>query len=154
MRLDRALALALLAFSVGYGYLAWRYPLLPFERGLPFKPNTLPIGLAVVGSILSIIVAARPGDGDGLSEDAAGWRAFDWRAAGGVFVLALLYAAAIRPLGYLPATTAFLVAGPVLLGERKLRILIPVAAGVAFFTWLIVHHGLGVFLRPWPAFWS
>ena len=54
--LNRLVALVLLAFSSGYCYLAYSYHLLPFERFLAVKPNTMPIGLAIAGIICSIAI--------------------------------------------------------------------------------------------------
>lgn len=150
MRLDRAIALGFLAFCVGYGVLAWEYPLLPFERHVPFRPNTMPLGLAAVGTILSFAVLIWPGGEEGLSEDADGWRRFDWRAAAAVAGLMILYAGALRPLGYIPATSLFLICAAAVLGERRFKILIPSAAIAALATWWLVQEGLGVFLSPWP----
>lgn len=150
MRPDRIVALGFLTFSIGYGVLAWQYPLLPFETRVLFKPNTLPLGLAAAAILLSFAVLIRPGGEEGLSEDADGWRGFDWRSTAAVLVLMLLYAATIRPLGYIPATTLFLVSAAAALGERRFYILIPVSLGAALFTWYLVQEGLGVFLRPTP----
>ena len=47
--INRWIALGMLAFSSGYGYLAFTYKILPFEQFLAMKPNTLPIGLALAG---------------------------------------------------------------------------------------------------------
>ena len=56
LNLNRIVALSLLAFSSGYGYLAYTYHLLPFERFLAVKPNTMPIGLSIAGIICSIAI--------------------------------------------------------------------------------------------------
>lgn len=77
LSVDRSIALLLLAFSVGYGYLAWTHPLLPFEARMPFKPNTLPLGLSVLGAVFSLAVLLFESS-DTLADDARGWRGFDW----------------------------------------------------------------------------
>ena len=58
--LNRVVALVLLAFSSGYLYLAYSYHLLPFERFLAVKPNTMPIGLAIGGIVCSLVILIRP----------------------------------------------------------------------------------------------
>ena len=63
----RWVALGLLAFSSGYGYMALTYRILPFERFLAMKPNTLPIGLAVAGMICSIALLLMPEGQDSAS---------------------------------------------------------------------------------------
>ena len=60
LSINRWVALGLLTFSSGYGYLAFTYRILPFERFLAMKPNTLPIGLAVAGMICSIALLLMP----------------------------------------------------------------------------------------------
>lgn len=154
LRPDRFVALCLLAFAVAYGAIAWQYPLLPFEQATPFKPNTMPLGLAAVAVVLSFVVVLFPGGKSGLAEDAAGWRDFDWRAAVALLVLAVLYAAVIRPLGYLAATTLFIVAAAAALGERRFVVLTAVAFIAALATWYLVQEVLGVFLKPLPAGWG
>ncbi|MDP6855471.1 MAG: tripartite tricarboxylate transporter TctB family protein [Arenicellales bacterium] len=150
IRPDRIVALLLIAFSIGYGLLAWNYELLPFEEQMPFKPNTMPVGLAIAGIILAVAVLIFPGGHSGLSSDADGWRRFDWISTGAIFLLMVLYALTLRPLGYVLSTTLFLVLGAIVLGERRFKVLIPVAAITAYGTWYLVQQVLGVFLRPWP----
>jgi|TARA_B100001964_G_C14155606_1_gene564141 putative tricarboxylic transport membrane protein len=150
IRPDRIVALLLIAFSIGYGLLAWNYALLPFEEQMPFKPNTMPVGLAIAGIILAVAVLIFPGGHRGLSSDADGWRRFDWISTGAIFLLMVLYALTLRPLGYVLSTTLFLVLGAIVLGERRFTVLIPVAAITAYGTWYLVQQVLGVFLRPWP----
>jgi putative tricarboxylic transport membrane protein len=58
----------------------------------------------------------------------------------------------LRPAGFLFSTTAFLAVGAILLGERKLHILLPIALIAAGSVWYLVQEVLGIFLRPWPFF--
>ena len=148
---DRLIALLMLAFSVGYGYLAWTHPLLPFEARQPFKPNTLPMGLVVLAAALSLATLVYESSDD-LPEDATGWRNFEWRTAGLLVALMIGYTILLRPAGYIFATTAFLVGGAILLGERKYGVLITIALITSVLTWLIVQRGLGIYLVPLPAF--
>ena len=153
VRPDRLVALVILAFTIGYGMLAWDYQLLPFETRMPFKPNTMPIGLAVISLFFSIAVLVAPGGAPGgLSDDASGWRDFDWKRTIGLIVLMLVYAFLLRPAGYLLATTGFLALGGFILGERRYIILIPVAVAGAFSTWYLVDQMMGIYMKPWPAF--
>lgn len=150
MRPDRIVALAMLAFAIVYGVLAWQYPLLPFERAMPFKPNTLPKGLAVAAGVLSFAVLLFPGGGEDSGETKH-WRSYDWRRAVAVFVLALLYAAALRPLGFVLATFLFLFSGALVLGERRFGLLMVVPLVAALVSWWLVQEALGVYLSPLPA---
>ena len=153
VRPDRLVALVILAFSIGYGMLAWDYQLLPFEQRMSFKPNTMPIGLAALGIFFSLAVLVSPGDGaSGLSDDASGWRGFDWKRTIGLIVLMIVYAFLLRPAGYLLATTGFLALGGWLLGERRYHYLIPIAVTGALSTWYLVDHLLGIYMKPLPGF--
>lgn len=151
-RPDRIVALAMLAFAVFYGVLAWDYSLLPFERAAPFKPNTLPKGLAVAAGVLSFLVLLFPGDEVG--GEGEGWRKMDWRRAVAVFVLALLYAAALRPLGFLSSTTLFLMLGARVLGEHRWKLLLTIPFIAALISWYLVQELLGIYLSPLPLVFS
>jgi putative tricarboxylic transport membrane protein len=64
----------------------------------------------------------------------------------------VLYALCLRPVGFLVSTSAFLIMGSFLLGERKWHIMIPVAFVATGSVWYLVQEVLGIFLRPLPAF--
>ncbi|MDB9945677.1 tripartite tricarboxylate transporter TctB family protein, partial [Ascidiaceihabitans sp.] len=71
-----------------------------------------------------------------------------------LFLLGLMvaYALCLRPVGFLGSTMFFLIAGSVVLGERRWFIMIPVAAFASGGIWYLVQEVLGIFLRPWPFF--
>jgi len=153
-RLERLVALAFLTFCSGYAWLAWNYPLLPFERNMPFKPNTLPMGLSVLGIILSLAVLLQPGHHDhtGSSENLISETGHEhnWIHPLLLIVLMIGYALTLRPLGFIFTTSAFLIIGGVVLGERKLYILVPVALITASTIWYVTQKLLGIYLNPWP----
>ena len=150
-RPDRLVALAVLAFSIGYSMLALNYQLLPFERSLAFKPNTMPIGLGGLGVLFSLAVLVAPGGGR-IADDAEGWRQFDWTRAIAIVALMVAYALLLRPAGFVGSTTAFLVCGAVIVGERRFAVLFAVAFLGAIGTWALVEKALGIYLKPWPDF--
>ena len=158
--LNRAVALVLLAFSSGYLYLAYSYHLLPFERFLAVKPNTMPMGLAIGGIICSLIILIQPqvpdveGDGTVNRPDAEylqNPQNFNWGQGIGLLVLAAVYAVSLHALGFLFCTSAFLVLGGILLGERRYTFLIPIAITASVLVWYLVDEVLTIFLRPWPS---
>lgn len=151
LTIDRWVALFMLAFSVGYGYLAWVHPLLPFEARMPFKPNTLPLGLAVLGVVFSLATLMFE-SGEELADDVKDWRIFDWKRTAALIGLMVAYALLLRPLGYVPATSLFLIIGGLVLGERNYALLTFVAVAVSVSTWYLVQQVLGIYLVPWPAF--
>ncbi len=161
LSINRWVALGLLAFSSGYGYLAFTYRILPFERFLAMKPNTLPIGLAVAGMICSIALLLMPEGQDsesgeektGLGSDHKNLESpgdYEWGKGVALLVLAVVYALSLRQAGFLLSTSMFLIIGGVMLGERKYWILVPVSCFASFLVWYLVDEVLTIFMRPLP----
>ena len=161
LSIHRWVALGLLAFSSGYGYLAFTYRILPFERFLTMKPNTLPIGLAVAGMICSVALLLMPeGQNSGSSEENQVLGSdhkylespgdYEWGKGVGLLILAVMYALSLRYLGFLIATSSFLIISGLMLGERKYWVLVPVSCFASFLVWYLVDDVLTIFMRPWP----
>jgi len=159
MALDRWIALIILMISIAYGYTAFftmDAQLPPFMQRNPVWPSTFPKVLSVLAIItcLSILVGFEK-SGDGPKEGEINYRRlWDYNIGQVGILLALMvaYAIALRPVGFLAATTIFLVAGSVTLGERRWHIMIPVALIATVGIWYLVQEVLGIFLRPWPFF--
>ncbi len=158
MALDRWVAILFLAVSLVYGYSAYNYPLLPFERNMVFLPNTLPMALSVLAVIVSLIIAVAPRmtkDPDSLGDvDLAQLRRFKIGQTLGLVGAMVLYALLLRPIGFLTATALFIAGTSIILGERKFQVLIPIAIVTSGAIWYLVQETLGIFMRPWPAFLS
>ena len=158
MALDKWIAILFLIISIVYGYAAFTYHLLPFERNMSFLPNTMPMVLSVFGALFAIMILLSPSPKPDESGDALGdinlakWREYKVGQAIGLIVAMILYALAIRPIGFIAATTLFLVGSGWILGERKLPLMIGVALVGALTVWFLVQETLGIFLRPWPWF--
>lgn len=155
MSLDRWIAVFFLLFSIVYGYAAYNYPLLPFEQNMVFLPNTMPIGLAAIGIALSLLLIFKPAKTADDTDDAVNTedlKNYNFGQAIGLLIAMVVYALALRPIGFLAATTLFLSVGSFILGERKFHIMIPVSLVGAFVIWYLVQELLGVFLRPLPLF--
>ena len=161
LSINRWVALGLLAFSSGYGYLAFTYRILPFERFLAMKPNTLPIGLAVAGMICSIALLLMPEGQDSeygeektvLGSDHKYLESpgdYEWGKGVALLVLAVVYALSLRQAGFLLSTSMFLIIGGIMLGERKYWILVPVSCFASFLVWYLEDEVLTIFMRPLP----
>ena len=160
MTLERAIALIFVAVCLVYGYTAFvvmEAGLLPFELNMTFLPNVLPKWLSVLGVLVGLAVliqsgpkANREADPDGIEFRNLG----QYKLGQAILLLILMiaYALLLRPVGFLTATTLFLVLGAVTLGERRYVVLVPVAVLSAFLIWYLVQEVLGIFLRPWPWF--
>ena len=158
MPLDRILALFFLVVSAVYGFAAYNYPLLPFERNMVFLPNTLPMALSALGAIVSLVILVTPrasADGDSLGDvSAQELQRFEFAKTFGLIAAMVLSALLLRPVGFLAATTLFIAGSSVILGERKFHVLLPISVVTAGLIWYLVQETLGIFLRPWPAFLS
>jgi putative tricarboxylic transport membrane protein len=160
MALDRWIALAFVGLCCAYGYAAFftmDQLLPPILQRNPVWPSTFPKMLAIAGVIVGLMVlfTKTPGDEAGAKEGAMDiTKLGDYHIWQALSLLALMvaYAMMLRPLGFLGSTTAFLVLGGVILGERKLYILITVAAIATGSIWYLVQEVLGIFLRPLPSF--
>jgi putative tricarboxylic transport membrane protein len=120
-------------------------------------PSTFPKVLAILGIVCSLVVLLgleKPAKEEGKEPE------IDWRRlheyhlvpALSLIGLMVLYALALRPAGFLAATAGFLIAGALILGERRLLVLVPVALVAAGIVWWLVDRVLGIFLSPLPAF--
>ena len=115
MALDKWIAVVFLVICVIYGYSAYTYPLLPFERNMTFLPNTMPMVLSVLGISLALFILLAPSPKADAQGDALGninlqkWREYKVGQALGLITLMTLYAFALRPVGFIVATTLFLV---------------------------------------------
>ncbi|WP_372990163.1 tripartite tricarboxylate transporter TctB family protein [Sulfitobacter sp.] len=157
MALDRWIALVLLSICLIYGYTAWftmDANLAPFMQRKPVWPSSFPKILSIFGILLSIVILLGLEKGEQVIGDIDYRRLTDYKLGQAILMLALMvaYALCLRPLGFLGSTTAFLVAGSFILGERKWHMMIPVSLLTAGVIWYLVQEILGIFLRPLPFF--
>ena len=159
LSINRWVALGMLAFSSCYGYLALTYRILPFEQFLAMKPNTMPIGLAVAGMICSSVLLVIPNNSSAsegnkvIGSDQKYLESpenYEWGKGIGLLILAVIYALSLRQAGFLIATFLFLSIGGLILGERKVWILLSVSCLASFLVWYLVDEVLSIFMRPWP----
>jgi len=142
---DRIGALLMLAFSLGYGALSFRIPLLPFQAEAAFTARTMPQALAVLGIALSLVLALKPGGGGlALSPE------FRWGRVAALCVLMVFYGFTVRPLGFLISTSLFLIGGFVVLGERRLWVILAASLPPVVLFWTLMTQVLSVFIEPWP----
>ena len=162
MALDRWIALAFVALCCVYGYAAFftmDHLLPPILQRNPIWPSTFPKILTIAGIIVGLFVLlspkAAPKEGDEPKDGTIDLsRLGDYHVGQAVALLALMvaYAMLLRPAGFLLATMGFLVGGGAILGERKLYIMIPIAAIAAGSIWYLVQEVLGIYLSPLPRF--
>ena len=147
MSRDRVGALLLLVFFVAYGYLSTSITLLPFQLNQAFHARTAPQFLTFVGIVLALVLLARPGDMRPI--DTAG---MTFRRVALLCGLMVFYGFAVRSLGFLIATSVFLMGGFWVMGERRWLVLIGASIPVVIGFWLLMTQALDVFVAPWPEF--
>ncbi len=157
MALDRWIALILLGICIVYGYTAWftmDAGLAPFMRRNPIWPSSFPKVLSVLGILACLIILLGLEKGEEKVGEIDHRRLGDYFYGQALLLLGLMvvYALCLRPVGFLLSTSAFLIIGSCVLGERKWHIMIPVAFIATGSVWYLVQEVLGIFLRPLPAF--
>ena len=157
MTLERGIAVLFLVFCTAYGYTAFvtmQNELLPFELNMSFLPNTMPKVLSIAGAVcaLFIIFGGRaPGDErKPIVAEGLNWA----NTAQAISLLGFMvaYALLLRPLGFIAATSLFLIGSSLLLGERRVITLVAISVFAAFAVWYLVEELLDIVLRPWPWF--
>ncbi|ABF65463.1 hypothetical protein TM1040_2731 [Ruegeria sp. TM1040] len=159
MALDRWIALIILGIALAYGYAAFftmDQLLPPFMQRNPIWPSTFPKVLAVLSIITAavIVLGLEKPSGETKTPDIDYRRLGDYNIGQAALLLGLMvaYALLLRPAGFLLSTSGFLIVGAMILGERKLWVLVPVAALATGIVWYLVEGVLGIFLRPLPFF--
>ncbi len=160
MTLEKSIALLFLVLCIVYGYTAFvtmEDSLLPFELNMSFLPNTMPKVLSVTGAIVALVIIIGPSAAGGSGSGTGGLKyaqlePFHIAQALGILAAMAAYALLLRPLGFIGSTTLFLTGTGLLLGERKLHFLLPIALVAAFLIWYLVEQLLDIVLKPWPWF--
>ena len=158
MALDRWIALVFLLICLTYGYAAFFVmdaTIPPFMKRNPVWPSTFPKVIAVLGALSSLYVLIgfeKPAEDN--TPDIDYRRLWDYNIGQAALLLGLmvLYALMLRPAGFLASTSVFLIAGALILGERRIFTLLIVALIATVGIWYLVEGVLGIFLRPLPFF--
>ncbi len=170
MTTDRVSALVFLAFSIAYGVLATEIPVPPFMSSEPFTPRTMPYALSALGIALALAMLATSGPprrartearaAEDLGADAEAAPPPEKPKApemrwGKVLILAAvmcLYGLTLKPLGFIVSTSLFLIAGYLVLGERRVWILLAASIPIVVAFWALLTQLLGIYLDPGALF--
>ena len=157
MALDRWIALVILLVCTAYGYAAYFTMdalLPPIMQRSPIWPSSFPKVLSVLGIIATTFILLGFEKSQPKEADIDYRRLGEYNIGQALFLLGLMvaYALTLRPLGFLFSTTAFLVIGSYVLGERKWHIMVPVSLIATFAVWYLVQEVLGIYMRPLPGF--
>ena len=157
MALDRWIALLLLGICLVYGYAAWFTMdgnLAPFMKRNPIWPSTFPKVLSVLGILATLFILLGIEKSTPKDADIEYRRLGEYHLGQAMLLLGLMvaYALCLRPLGFLISTSAFLILGSYILGERKWHVMLPVALIATGSVWYLVQEVLGIYMRPLPGF--
>jgi putative tricarboxylic transport membrane protein len=145
---DRIGALFMLAFSIGYGVMIFRIPLLSFQAQAAFTARTMPQALSLLGIALALVLLFKPESG----ETAVKVAGLKWKTAAALCALMVFYGFTIRSLGFLISTNVFLIGSFLILGERRAWIILVASVPIVVFFWVLMTQFLGVYIAPWPEF--
>jgi putative tricarboxylic transport membrane protein len=142
---------------LAYGYTAWftmDAGLAPFMQRNPIWPSTFPKALSLLGIAASMIILLGLEKSEVKILEIDYRRLHEYKLGQALMLLGLMvvYALTLRPLGFLGATSGFLIIGAYILGERKWHVMLPVGLIAAFAVWYLVSQVLEIYMRPLPGF--
>ncbi len=147
-------ALAMLVFSIAYGYQATKMPLTFLAAQELFNSKTLPIGLAVGGIILSVLILILPTtDPEGKGHYTEAFRGKVWSKTIWLFVNMGVYSFMMPFLGFMASSIVFLVIGFYILGERRWILMVITAVGVVVGLWFLLSVLMGIYIAPGEIFY-
>ncbi len=144
---DRIGALLMLVISIAYFAQIDSIRLLPFLQDATFTPRTLPHVLSIIGIILSLLLLFKPVTKD---EAQAGLQKLGLGRAVLLCVVMIIYGFSVRPLGFVFTTTLFLVAGFLIMGERRWKLILIASLPIAFSFWYLMDQILDISIQAMP----
>jgi len=148
MNSSRVGGVLFLLLSILYGYFAGDIPLDYFSQQETFNARSLPRIIAVAAGLVSLGLIVMP-------SPRTNWQflgQLNWRPALLLLLLMSVYGLVLDPLGFVLATTLFLLAAFFVLGERHwirmLAVSVPLAGGFwLLMTWLEIYLGTGTLIQ-------
>jgi len=146
-------ALLLLTFAAAYGWQSLQIPVIEIEGGATgggLSARSLPMFLTVTAIALACLAFWQGDAHKEPNKDSHTTTKVSWTKMVAFLGLMSLFGMTIRPLGFVPATLLFLLAGFYLMGQRKLTYMISFALAAAVGVWVLLNYGLGVYIDPFP----
>ncbi|MCP4183643.1 MAG: tripartite tricarboxylate transporter TctB family protein [Hyphomicrobiales bacterium] len=146
---DRVGGAVLLIFCIVYALMSQEIRLLPFQANAAFTARTMPEVLSVLGIALSLWIILIPSN-----HNKPVFVGYQWVPTILFLISMSLYGLTIRYFGFIVSTSAFLMFGFFLLGERKPLTLLLAAVPLVVLFWFLMSKGLNIYLAPLPEFFG
>ena len=154
---DRVSGLIFLLACLIYGYQTTQIQLFPGDEYEAFTARTLPYLLTFAGIVMSLLLIvmspSRPCS-DNSSLEQSSDQDLDWRLLGSFVILMVGYGIGLTWLGFVLATSLFLLIGFWLLGERRKAVLLGASFPFVTLFWLLLTKVLDIYLEPGYLFLS
>ena len=154
---DRVSGLIFLLACLIYGYQTTQIQLFPGDEYEAFTARTLPYLLTFAGIIMSLLLIvmspSRPCTDNSCTEQSSD-QDLDWRLLGSFVILMVGYGIGLTWLGFVLATSLFLLIGFWLLGERRKAVLLGASFPFVTLFWLLLTKVLDIYLEPGYLFLS
>lgn len=155
---DRVSGLIFLLVCLIYGYQATQIQLFPGDEYEAFTARTLPYLLTAAGIVMSLLLIvmspASPCNDSTCEQQGANESRLDWRLLSSFVVLMTAYGLGLTWLGFVLATSLFLLGGFWLLGERRKAVLLGASFPFVTLFWLLLTKVLDIYLEPGYLFLS
>jgi putative tricarboxylic transport membrane protein len=142
---DRLSGLFFLALCIAYGVEAQTIQVFWADPNDPLTPRTFPTALAWVGGLIAFLMVIAP-ENPQPSQPWPQLKRFDWLRVAALLGFMVLYGLTLQRIGFLLASTGFLVAGFVLLGERRWWMIAAASLPVVAFFQFALHGILGIYI--------
>lgn len=150
---DRVGGLLFLALSLAYGYSSTLIPFYPGDEYEPITSRTIPIILAILGTIISLLlIFLAPAKDDDHEASNDNFKHFHWGVALGLLGLMVIYGLILEWLGFALSTILFLIAGYRLLGEKRIKTLLLASTPFVIALWLLLTQALDIYVAPGQIF--
>ena len=154
---DRVSGLIFLLACLIYGYQTTQIQLFPGDEYEAFTARTLPYLLTFAGIVMSLLLIvmspSRPCADNSCPEQSSD-QGLDWRLLGSFVILMVGYGIGLTWLGFVLATSLFLLIGFWLLGERRKAVLLGASFPFVTLFWLLLTKVLDIYLEPGYLFLS
>jgi len=153
---DRVSGLIFLLVCLIYGYQTTQIQLFPGDEYEAFTARTLPYLLTTAGIIMSLLLIVMSPAKSPTEQNCntGSGSSLDWRLLTAFVVLMVAYGVGLTWLGFVLATSLFLLAGFWLLGERRKAVLLGASFPFVTVFWLLLTKVLDIYLEPGYLFLS